>query len=226
MLRGKCEMHRLRNCITLLVMVALAYGLAGCAGSPVEPYAGQAPKLQTLYVIASGWHTEIGVSADALSGPLASLRNASPDARYFVFGWGQREFYMTQEPGLSDLVDAAVSASSVMLVIPLEQTPAAFFTAGSRVFAIPVSQEGLDRLSQFLWDYVEKDVQHLPRRVGDGPYLGSSFYVSSGKYSLGNTCNTWTAEALRVTGLPVSASGVVFTHQVVDQVRGLAVQDQ
>ena len=30
-------------------------------------------------------------------------------------------------------------------------------------------------------------------------------------------CNTWTAEALRVAGLPVSATGVVFAAQVLDQ---------
>ena len=36
-----------------------AYLLAGCAWSPVEPYTGEAPKRETLYVIANGWHTEI-----------------------------------------------------------------------------------------------------------------------------------------------------------------------
>ncbi len=213
-------MHRFRNCIISFAMVALAYGLAGCAGSPVspvEPYAGQAPKLQTLYVIASGWHTEIGVPANALTGALASLRNASPHARYFIFGWGQRDYYMAPHPGLGDLFEAAMPGPSVVLVIPLDESPTTFFIAGSSVFTIHVSQEGLDRLSQFVWDYIEKDPQHLPRRLDDGPYPGSAFYASNGTYSLSNTCNRWTAEALRVSGLPVTASGVVFADQVVGQ---------
>ena len=207
-------------------MLALANGFAACAWSPVEPYAGQAPRLQTLYLIASGWHTEIGIPADTLPGSLASLRNESPAARYFVFGWGERDYYMARNPGLGDLLEAATPAPSVMLVIPLERSPSEFFTTGSNVFAIAVSQEGVDRLSQFLWIGLEKDPQQLPRRVGDGPYPGSSFYASSGTYSLGNTCNTWTAEALRVTGLSVSPTGVVFAHQVVNQVRGLARPEQ
>ena len=35
--------------------------------------------------------------------------------------------------------------------------------------------------------------------------------------ALGIRANTWTAEALRVAGLPVSTSGVVFADQVLDQ---------
>jgi len=203
-----------------MLWLALAYVLAGCAWSPVEPYAGQAPRLETLYVIASSWHTEIGLPAHAMVGPLTALQSAAPEARYFVFGWGQRNYYMTADPGLGDLIEAAIPAPAVMLVIPLDVAPREFF-AGSSVFTIRTSQEGLDRLSRFLWGYLEKDLQHIPRRVDDGPYPGSTFYASTGTYSLGNTCNTWTAEALRISGLPVSASGVVFAHQVVAQVQGL-----
>ncbi len=211
--------------IISLIIVALASGFAGCAWSPVEPYAGRAAAGQNLYVVASGWHTELGIPAETISGPLASLRSALPHARYFVFAWGQRDYYMAQQPGFGDLVGAAIPAPSVMLVVPLEQAPPAFFI-GASVFTIAVSQEGLSRLSQFLWDYLEKDLKHLPRRVGDGPYPDASFYASTSTYSLANTCNTWTAEALRVAGLPVSATGVVFAHQVLDQVRELVVPQQ
>jgi hypothetical protein len=89
-----------------------------------------------------------------------------------------------------------------------------------------MSREGLDRLAAFLWDYLEKNPQLVPHRVGDGPYPGSTFYASTGTYSLSNTCNTWTAEALRIGGLPVSASGVVFAHQVVAQVQEILERQQ
>jgi len=222
-------MTALRKFIVALALLVAAQGLAGCATSPVgvvKPYAGAAPKLQTVYVIAGGWHTEIGVPVAALSAPLASLPTVSPDSRYVVFGWGQRDYYMARNPGVGDLLVATVSGPSVVVVIPLRESPTAYFGAGATVFAIPVSQAGLDRLSQFVWASIEKDRQDLPRRLGDGPYPGSGFYASGLTYSLTDTCNTWTAEALRVSGLPVSASGVVFAHEVVDQARGLAVQDR
>jgi uncharacterized protein (TIGR02117 family) len=208
-----------------VLWLALACIVAACAWSPVEPYAGEAPKVETLYVIASSWHTEIGLPAHAITGPLMALRSTAPEAQYFVFGWGQRNYYMARDPGFGDLVEAAVATPAVMLVIPLNVSPREFFAASS-VFSISTSREGLDRLSRFLWDYLEKDPPLVPRRVGDGPYSASTFYASTGTYSLGNTCNTWTAEALRISGLPVSASGVVFAHQVVTQVQGLPERQQ
>ena len=219
-------MNRLRNWVASLIVLAFVEGLVGCASPPVPPYAGHAARLATVYVISQGWHTEIGLPARAMTGSLAALKRASPDSRFFVFGWGQRDYYMAQNPGLGDLLKASVPGPAVMLIIPLSIPPPEFFTADASVFTIRVSQDGLDRLSQFLWRYLEKDPDHVPHRLGNGPYPGSSFYTSSGTYSLANTCNTWTAEALRISGLPISPAGVVFAHQVVDQVRGLARQER
>jgi uncharacterized protein (TIGR02117 family) len=214
-----------RNIVAALALIVLCCSVSGCAWSPVEPYAGDAPQRQTLYVIASGWHTEIGLPAAAMSGKLAALRDAMPGARYVVFGWGQRDYYMAPNPGLGDFLAAGFPGPSVVLVTPLSQAPAEFF-GSANVYAIPVSDDGLERLAQFLWGYIEQDAQHRPRRIGDGPYSGSIFYASTGTYSLSNTCNTWTAEALHVAGVPVSADGVVFAGGVTGQVKGLVVRAQ
>ena len=107
-----------------------------------------------------------------------------------------------------------------MLVIPLQISPEAAFGA-SNGFSIPVSQEGIGRLSEFLWDYLAADEQGTPRPIETGPFPQSVFYASAGTYNLSHTCNTWTAEALRVAGLPISAAGVGFAGQVLDQLRPL-----
>jgi uncharacterized protein (TIGR02117 family) len=139
-----------------------------------------------------------------------------PTARYVVFGWGAHDYYMSQDPGSGDLLRAAASGPAVMLVIPLEISPEAFFGA-SNVFAVPAPREGIQRLAQFLWDYLAVDKEGPPRRIGAGLYSQSVFFASAGTYSLGHTCNTWTAEALRTAGLPVNAADVVFAGQVLDQ---------
>jgi hypothetical protein len=87
----------------------------------------------------------------------------------------------------------------------------------SNAVVIHVSPAGIERLSQLLWNYLATDEEGAPRRSGAGLYPESVFYASTGTYNLSHTCNTWTAEALRVTGLPVSATGVVFATQVLDQ---------
>lgn len=205
----------------VIVLAALCI-LAGCAWSPVSPYAGDAPALETISVIVGGWHTEIGMPASAMTGSLSALSRASPGSQYFVFGWGQRDYYMARNPGLAEMLEAVVPSPAVMLVIPTGTHPSQFFATDTTVFTIPVSRAGLERLSQFLAGYIERDPNDVPRRLGEGPYPGSSFYASRGTYSLANTCNTWTAEALRISGLPVSPAGVLSAGQVVDQVQRLS----
>jgi hypothetical protein len=123
---------------------------------------------------------------------------------------------MAQNTSVADLLRAAIPGPAVMLVIPLEVSPEAFFGA-SNVFALPAPQDGTQRLSQFLREYLVTEEDGTPRRIGAGPYPQSVFYASTGTYNLGHTCNTWTAEALRAAGLPVNAAGAVFAGQVLDQ---------
>jgi hypothetical protein len=137
-----------------------------------------------------------------------------------VFGWGARDYYMARNPGIGDLLRAAAPGPAVMLVIPLQISPDAAFGA-SNGFSVRAPPEGIRHLSQFLWDYLAADEQGAPRPIETGPFSQSVFYASAGTYNLSHTCNTWTAEALRVAGLPVSAAGVVFAGQVLDQLRPL-----
>jgi uncharacterized protein (TIGR02117 family) len=202
-----------------MLLAWISGGLIGCGTAPpAKPYAGLAPPREAIYVISGGWHTEVGLPVEALGGSLRALKQDFPFARYLVFGWGARDFYMAQNFGIGDLLRAAVPGPAVMLVIPLEISPEAFFGA-SNVYALPAPPNGVQRLSQFLWDYLVTEENGMPRRIGagPGPYPQSIFYASTGTYNLGHTCNTWTAEALRAAGLPVNAAGVAFSGQVLDQ---------
>jgi hypothetical protein len=157
----------------------------------------------------------------AINGPLAALKAEFPSAGYLVFGWGALDYYMAQNPGIGDILRAVASGPAVMLVIPLKITPEAFFGISNAV-VIHVSPGGIERLSQLLWNYLATDEERVPRRIGAGLYPESVFYASTGTYNLSHTCNTWTAEALRVVGLPVNTAGVVFAGQVLDQLPPLA----
>jgi uncharacterized protein (TIGR02117 family) len=171
---------------------------------------------EIIYVVAGGWHTEIAVPKGAIAGRSAALAAGFAGAQYLVFGWGARGFYMAPNPGLAGLLRAAVPGPAVVLVIPLSVSPGSYF-GGANVWPIPVSPDGVTRLSQFLWDSVEKDRSGEPIRAGAGPYPQSIFYAATGTYDASDTCNTWTADALRVAGLPVTTAGVVFSGQLIDQ---------
>ena len=198
-------------------VLAIFCGLKGCsATNPVKPQTGSAPQTEVIYVISGGWHTELGLPLEAITGPLAALKPEFPSARYLVFGWGAHDYYMARNPGIGDLLRAVAPGPAVMLVIPLQISPEAFFGA-SNVFVLRAPAEGIQRISQFLRDYLAIEEKGTPDRISTGPYPQSVFYASTGTYNLSHTCNTWTVEALRVAGLPVNAAGVVFAGQVLDQ---------
>ena len=197
--------------------VWILFGVAGCSDvNPAEPYTGSASRSELVYVISGGWHTEIGLPAETISDPLAALKTEFPSAGYLVFGWGARDYYMARDPGMGDILRALTPGPAVMLVIPLSVTPQTAFGV-SNTFPVYVSRDGIERLYELLWNYLVADKEGAPRRIGTGPYPESVFYASAGAYNLSHTCNTWTAEALRVAGLPVSATGVVFAAQILDQ---------
>jgi len=191
--------------------------LPGCAWAPVRPYEGGAAPISSVDVIAADWHTEIGVAAADIHGPLTVLVSDFAGARELVFGWGQREYYMAGHPGSGDLVGAAFPSTAVMLVIAVTTSPTDTFPE-AQIFPRGISRPGLDR-RDYLWGYLEKGPDGRPIRLAPGPFPGSVFYASGATYDLVRTCNTFTAEGLRVAGAPVHASGVILAHQVTDQLR-------
>ena len=178
-----------------------------------------------IFVIAGGWHTELGLPVESLRGSLALFADALPGVRYLVFGWGQRDYYMAREPAIGDLFGAALPSSAVMLVVPLWQAPANAYGA-DHVFNVVVSDQGASTLSGFIWRFVAMGADGRPVRVAPGPYPQSAFYASNGTYSLGYTCNTWTATALKAAGVPIHASDVVLPGQLTTQLQTMGRLDE
>lgn len=189
------------------------------AATSAHAKAGQA----TLYVISNGWHTEIGVPASALAGPLEIFRKAFPDARYFAFGWGERAFYMSPAPTWTEALRALLPARAVLLVLGLGMPPSHAFVTGIRVIPLPITRSGWSSVAGFVWRSFAVTRTGRPHRLGPGPYPSSAFYAAAGTYDGTHTCNTWTAEALHTAGLPVRSAGVVFAGQVMRQIRALGV---
>lgn len=176
-----------------------------------------------MTVIAGGWHTELALPRDALAGELTMLAPRFPGARYLVFGWGARDFYMARNPDLGDVLRAMTPGPPVVLVMPLGVPPDAWVGPRDAV-VLRITAAGEAALSRYLWAALAKDKQGMPRPIAAGPYAGSLFYAGTGTYDLAHTCNTWTAEALRAAGLPVTARGVVTKNDILDQVRRLVAR--
>ena len=208
----------LRGCLAASALPTLP----GCRSTPLPAYRPPGDGV-AIDVIASGWHTGIALPVHALQDPLIAVAPDFPGARYLSFGWGERNYYMTRAPTLGDAMNALFPGPAVLLVTPLFHPPRDS-RAGAQVFEVSLSRSGLDRLSSYLWTAFDKSGDGTPRRLAPGPEPGSVFYAATGTYSASYTCNTWTAQGLRLGGIPVNPPGVVFADQLTDQLRSLGVR--
>ncbi|HKS94312.1 MAG TPA: DUF2459 domain-containing protein, partial [Gammaproteobacteria bacterium] len=197
--------------------------IAGCASpgpvhsppSPLPDSATQAtaPRAQ-VWVLDSGWHTGLILARAELGPTLTRLLQPARDAQYLMFGWGNRRFYMSSNPTIGMDIAALFPSQSVVLVEGCNSPPRACYTPEVQLRHVSVTAGGLERLDGYLAASLQTDAQSRLEPLTPGPDTGSEFYASGLSYDAFHTCNTWTAEALHVAGVPVTYHGVIFADQL------------
>jgi len=188
-----------------LMIVAVLLWCVGCAASGTLLYPvpdQEEPRL--IYVVSHGWHTGIVVKRDDIEARLWPEKDAFPEALYLEVGWGDRDFYQAPKAGLGLLLQAALrSPASVLFVIGMPTTATQYFPRAD-IIEIPLSRRGLEALAAFVHATYKRDATGQTIPLGPGNWhKRSTFYLAEGEYSLFNTCNTWTSQALQVAGLPI-----------------------
>ena len=192
--------------------------LAACSAVAARPDPPALPRPVEVYVIARDWHTEIGLRAEDLAGPLGAFRDRFPGVRTLVFGFGDRHYLAARDPGFGDMLLGLVPAAGALLVTGLSTSPEAAFGAPN-VVDLRLTADGARRAEAYLWNSFTHDASGNAAPLGPGPYEGSLFYAATVTYALIHTCNTWTAEVLAEGGVDISADGVLFADQVMRRVR-------
>ncbi len=202
-------MRRILRLLGVVLLVAAATVVLGTL-VPRPLLSGGASdeaKPRHILVFTNPIHTDIAVPIDeAVLEKFGFLLDAGikadlPTARYLVFGWGSKAFYIGT-PTWSELKPGPVFAAltlddSVMHVdlagdVAMPQPAVRRFEIGEASFAA-------------MLDFIDRSfvrgtagAQRIPE-VAYGDYDG--FFEAHGKFNALAGCNTWTAAALRQAGL-------------------------
>ncbi|WP_378943365.1 TIGR02117 family protein [Mesorhizobium sp. ANAO-SY3R2] len=196
---------RLTSLAVLLVLAAVVLGalvprpLSGGGQVDVAP--------RHVLVISNPIHTNIAVPIEASvlarfgflieEGFLASW----PEARYLVFGWGSRAFYLAT-PTWSELRPGPLLAA-----LTLDQSAMHVDTAGDIALPHPavsrfdVGEAEFAALLDFIAASFERDGAAVRRIAGARYGSNDAFFEANGYFTALAGCNTWAAAALREAGL-------------------------
>ncbi len=202
--------------------------LCGSPAAAVPPRAVQAALIQApsrsaiIYIARRRWHIDIGFDVADLQSPLDSLAPQFPGVRYLFFGFGDQRYLLAKDRNAPVMLAALWPGRGMILATALKSSPDDAFGA-AHVIALNVTRAELQAAFGFLQRTLG-DVTAPIRPYAPGPYEGSLYLISRAKYSALHTCNTWAAEALKASGLPVHSVGVIFAGQLWMQARRLERQ--
>lgn len=213
--------------VAFILFLLLFYLIIAVVGSliPVNTDRSTADQYYEIFIESNGVHTDIGFP---LQSPLRDwTRFIDPDHtisgdqnyKYIAFGWGDLEFYKNT-PEWSDLTPK-IAFKSLFL-----ETPSAMHVKYSnraeqndRTIFITLNADQYTRLSDYVIKSFDLDPQGKPKKVPDLHYSSNdAFYKAVGSLNLFYTCNTWTNDALKSSGMKAClwtpfVEGIFYRYQ-------------
>jgi uncharacterized protein (TIGR02117 family) len=208
---------RLGTAVAALLVLAVCTGTSTRSTTPTAPTAIP-PEREVVYVVRRGWHIDIGIARVDAQPPLLQVAAALPEARYLLFGFGDRRYLL--HGGAGNMVAALWGGAGLVVVTSLgSQQPRQVF-GPDNVVEVILTRQQMSSLQVFIGrSFAARDGALVP--IPPGPHaVGSfsAFYESAQRYSALHTCNTWAAEVLQSAQLPINSSGVEFAWQLWQQV--------
>jgi uncharacterized protein (TIGR02117 family) len=209
---------------TLACIILLPLSLiSGCSSQPyVIKLAEDAPRTghNEIYVVSHGWHTGLVLPAKEIQLRLPGLKKRFGDKPFIEFGWGDKGFYQTNEITTGLTFRAMFwSSGSVIHAVAVPGDVLKFFQ-NSEVRQLCLSDAGVSSLIDFIANSFSKNPQGEIVELKNGIYGDSQFYAGTGDYYLFNTCNKWTAKALRSAGMDISPTFKLTAGSVMSYVHG------
>jgi len=159
---------------------------------------------KTIYLVSHGWHAGIVIKRSDIPENIWPEQNDFPDAEYLEIGWGESNFYQKPKPHFWDFLKAGLWPTPSVLHIAGFLGSITEFFPQNQIIRINLSFQGFEQLCHFIQASYAKDDNGHSIPLSPGLYGNSRFYLAQGNYHALNTCNVWTAKALRTAGCPIT----------------------
>lgn len=189
-----------------LVLVVLTSALLVACSAPPKGLFPPGPHqpYKTVYLVSHGWHAGIVVRRTDIPPGIWPQHNDFPQAEYLEIGWGDRDYYMTPQPHPGITLKAGLLPTESVLHIVGFSGPVTRYFPHSEVIRLDLSAAGFERLCAHLANSYAEDAAGRSQPLGPSLYGDGRFYLSRETYHAFNTCNVWTARALRAAGCPIT----------------------
>lgn len=180
----------------------------------------------TIFLVNHGWHAGIVLRRADIPDSVWPAHGNFPDAEYLEVGWGDMNFYQTPDPRMGLVLKAAMlPTASVLHIVGFSGAVPAYFPL-SEIIKIELPSVDFAHLLRTIAASFSIDAAGNATSLGPGLYGNSHFYLSRESYHLFNTCNVWTARALRAAGFPISPARTITVKSLMSQARkfGMVVQ--
>jgi uncharacterized protein (TIGR02117 family) len=207
-----------------LALAALVHVFAGCARHEPSRIAIDVPPpgVHSIFVVSYGFHTGLAVRARDVQEAVWPARRDFPDADFLVIGWGEREYYPRDDPGVwLALRTLLTRAQSTLNVIPVTGSIAHAFR-DTEAIELRVPDSGFQRMVEFVRESYELDAHGRAIAIPSDLHDQGRFYASPRTFHAFENCNTWVARALQRAGLPVRPEITITAGSLLRQVRPLS----
>ena len=195
-----------------LIGLVASFFIAALVGSHLPRNSGwQEPREGiTIHVVTNGYHSGLIIPVSAGGEDLSLLIRPTdlPDQRlagnYLLFGWGDRDFYLNT-PTLADVkastaLSALIGSGQTLVHVDHLQSPADVVDPR----AVRLTPAEYRKLLRFIGASIIIGTEGHPAPIA-GYSDSDVFYEARGRYSLVNTCNNWTSDALAAAGVKTAS---------------------
>ncbi|HEV7801872.1 MAG TPA: DUF2459 domain-containing protein [Burkholderiales bacterium] len=177
--------------------------------------------MRSVFVVGHGYHTGLIVRARDLPDAWPA-RGDFPSAEFLELGWGARDYYPVDDPGLWRAFRALFTPSaSTVNVVPREGLLTRSLR-DSEIVELRVPDERFAHTLEYLRQSYTLDRDGRAAIVPAGARQEGRFYESPLVFHALSNCNMWVARALESAGLPVDPRMAMTAGLLLRQVRALS----